>query len=154
MVGSVPAQYFNRCRGLANGIVFACGGLGGAVTSFLLDALIKRFDTAWAFRVLGFITLATGFPAAWFIKDRVPPNRRTFIEWELFRDFRFVVLFVSHHPALYYTKDSNRRSNMISIIASWSRCDFPSTRSTIFPPAIRYNDRPFVKYCRSACCCV
>ena len=64
VVGSLPAQYFNRKRGLANGIVFACGGLGGAVISFLLDGLIQAMGTAWTFRVLGFITLATGWGAA------------------------------------------------------------------------------------------
>ena len=101
VVGSVPAQYFNRRRGLANGIVFASGGLGGAVISFLMDALIEKIGTQWTLRVLGFITLATGWPAAWFIRDRVPPNRRTFIDWALFKDSRFVVLFVAGAVATF-----------------------------------------------------
>ena len=42
VVGSVPAQYFNRKRGLATGIVFASGGLGGAVISFLMEALLRE----------------------------------------------------------------------------------------------------------------
>lgn len=101
VVGSVPAQYFSKKRGLANGIVFACGGFGGAIISFLLDGLIKAVGTAWMFRIIGFITLATGLPAAWFIKDRVPPNRRTFIEWQLFGDFRFVILFLAGAVATF-----------------------------------------------------
>lgn len=101
VVGSVPAQYFSKKRGLANGIVFACGGLGGAVISFLFDGLIKAVGTGWMFRIIGFITLATGFPAAWFITDRVPPNRRTFIEWQLFKDFRFAVLFLAGAVATF-----------------------------------------------------
>lgn len=101
VVGSVPAQYFNKKRGLANGITFACGGVGGAVISFLLDGLIKAVGTAWMFRIVGFITLATGLPAAWFIRDRVPPNRRTFIEWQLFKDFRFVILFLAGAVATF-----------------------------------------------------
>ena len=93
VIGSVPAQYFNRRRGLANGIVFACGGLGGTIISFAMDGLLQKTGPAWTFRILGFIILATGLPAAYFVKDRVAPNRRTFIEWSLFRDFRFVLLF-------------------------------------------------------------
>lgn len=101
VAGSVPAQYFHRKRGLANGIVFATGGLGGAIISFLMEGLIGAMGTAWTFRVVGFMTLATGMPAAYFIRDRVPPNRRTFIEWQLFKDFRFVVLFLAGAVATF-----------------------------------------------------
>lgn len=76
------AQYFNKKRGLANGIVFAGGGLGGAVTSFVINALIERLGTAWAYRVLGFITLATGLPAACLLKERTKIRTATlFVEW-------------------------------------------------------------------------
>lgn len=134
VVGSIPAQYFNRRRGLANGIVFACGGLGGAVTSFLLDALINRLDTAWAFRVLGFITLATGFPAAWFIRDRVPPNRKIFIEWELFRDFRFVVLFVSLACGIIQSQKLRDRSILIVSQLAGAVATFPLLVPPFFLP--------------------
>lgn len=82
---SVPAQYFSRKRGLANGIVFACGGLGGAAISLMMESMLQRLGTAWTFRLIGAMTLVTGLPAAWFVKDRVAPNRRTFIEWQLFK---------------------------------------------------------------------
>lgn len=95
VVGSLPTQYFNRKRGLANGIVFACGGLGGAVLSFAIDALLRGLGTAWTFRVLGFAALITGTPAAWLAKDRVLPNRPSFIDWQLLKDFRFVVLLIA-----------------------------------------------------------
>lgn len=76
-----PAQYFSRKRGLANGIVFAGGGLGGAVTSFCLDSLIENFGPAWTFRVLGLATLVTGLPAAWLVKERIPILTGGFVEW-------------------------------------------------------------------------
>lgn len=101
VVGSNPAQYFYRRRGIANGIVFACGGLGGAVISFLMQALIDKLGTAWTLRVLGFLTLATGLPACWFIRDRVPPSRRTFVDWQLFKDLRFVLLFCAGGVATF-----------------------------------------------------
>ncbi|WDK19555.1 major facilitator superfamily transporter [Colletotrichum graminicola] len=81
VVTVMPAQYFSRKRGLANGIVFAGGGFGGAVNSFALDALLNRLGPAWAYRVLALVTLATGLPAAWLIKERVPVRGSGFVEW-------------------------------------------------------------------------
>jgi nitrate/nitrite transporter NarK len=77
----IPAQYFSRKRGLANGIVFAGGGLGGAAISLSLESLIQHFGPAWTYRVLGITTLVTGLPAAWLIKERIPIRRRGLIEW-------------------------------------------------------------------------
>ncbi|KAK1997021.1 MFS general substrate transporter [Colletotrichum falcatum] len=95
IVSVVPAQYFSRKRGLANGIVFAGGGLGGAVNSFALDALLNRLGSAWAYRVLALVTLATGLPAAWLIKERVPVRNSGFVEWRLFKSFSFLVVFLA-----------------------------------------------------------
>lgn len=78
---ATPAQYFSKKRGLANGIVFAAGGLGGAIISLSLDALIRRLGTAWAYRILGLVTLLTGLPAAWLVRERSPVKNAGFIEW-------------------------------------------------------------------------
>ncbi|KAJ0280788.1 hypothetical protein CBS470a_008600 [Colletotrichum nupharicola] len=95
IVSTIPAQYFSRRRGLANGIVFAGGGLGGAVNSFALDALLNHLGPAWAYRVLALVTLATGLPAAWIIKERVPIRSSGFVEWRLFKSFTFLVIFLA-----------------------------------------------------------
>ncbi|OLN93199.1 Riboflavin transporter MCH5-like protein 12 [Colletotrichum chlorophyti] len=95
IVSVMPAQYFSRKRGLANGIVFAGGGLGGAVNSFALDALINRLGAAWAYRVLALVTLATGLPAAWLIKERVAVRSSGFVDWRLFKSFTFLVIFLA-----------------------------------------------------------
>ncbi|EAU39319.1 conserved hypothetical protein [Aspergillus terreus NIH2624] len=112
VVSVTPAQYFKAKRGIANGIVYAAGGLGGAVISFILNALLSSVGTAWTFRILGFITWGTGIPAAYLIKQRVPIPRTAFVEWyavsnptlrsltylhsrRLFRDIRFVILFAT-----------------------------------------------------------
>lgn len=89
-----PAQYFKAKRGIANGIAFAGGGLGGAIISFVTNGLVQALGVAWAFRVLGFITLATGLPAAYLIKERVPIRPTSFVEWRLFRDYRFILIFL------------------------------------------------------------
>lgn len=81
VVSVVPAQYFSKKRGLANGIVFAGGGLGGAAISFATNSLIQRVGPAWTYRALGMMTLLTGIPAAWLIKERTPIRSATFIEW-------------------------------------------------------------------------
>ncbi|CAM1506081.1 Fc.00g057220.m01.CDS01 [Cosmosporella sp. VM-42] len=94
-ISVAPAQYFSRKRGLANGIVFAGGGLGGAVMSFALDALLQNLGPGWAFRALALMTLVTGLPAAYLIKERVPYRSSGFIEWRLFKSLTFVVIFLA-----------------------------------------------------------
>jgi len=80
----MPAQYFNKRRGLANGIVYAGGGIGGTVISFAMDGLIQKLGPEWTFRIIGFVTLATSLPAAWLIKERAPIKTTTLIEWYVF----------------------------------------------------------------------
>ncbi|TGJ84925.1 hypothetical protein E0Z10_g3834 [Xylaria hypoxylon] len=95
VTSSTPAQYFSKKRGLANGIVFAGGGFGGAIISLALDPLIRSAGPAWAFRTLGLSTLVTGLPAAWFLKERTNVRRGGFVEWSLFKDLSFVFIFIA-----------------------------------------------------------
>jgi MFS family permease len=81
VISTISTQYFNKKRGIANGIVYAGGGLGGTVISFAMDGLIQRLGPSWTFRIIGIVTLATGLPAAWLIKERAPIKSTIFIEW-------------------------------------------------------------------------
>ncbi|KAJ6440072.1 major facilitator superfamily transporter [Purpureocillium lavendulum] len=99
-----PAQYFHKRRGLANGVVFAGGGLGGATVTILQGVLIQRFGVAWTYRVMGLVALATGVPAALVIKERNTatvaagqPSASSVgrVEWQLFRDARFLLIFLT-----------------------------------------------------------
>jgi MFS family permease len=94
-VSTIIPQWFFRKRGLANGIVFAGGGLGGAVISFAMNSLIQRFGVPWTFRVIGFLQLATGLPAAYLLQERNPTQRTTFVDWHLFKDPTFLLLFLA-----------------------------------------------------------
>ncbi|KAM0258946.1 hypothetical protein ACHAQJ_003602 [Trichoderma viride] len=94
VISTVPSQYFSAKRGVANGFMFAGSGFGGAAISFALDSLIQKLGTAWAYRILGLMTLSTGLPAAWLMKERIPIERRGFIEWRLFKSPTFVLIFV------------------------------------------------------------
>lgn len=93
VVSVTPAQYFKAKRGIANGIVYAGGGLGGTVISFILNALLQSVGIAWTFRILGLLIMGTGLPAAWLIKERAPIKPGRMVEWRLFKDIRFAVLF-------------------------------------------------------------
>lgn len=81
MIAAIPAQYFNVKRGLANGLIFAGSGFGGAANSFIMDLLIQKAGLATAFRVLALLTIATGVPAGWLMKERTKIEARSFIEW-------------------------------------------------------------------------
>ena len=94
-VSTLPAQYFSRKRGLANGIVFAGGGLGGSIIPFIIHALTARLGVAWTFRIIGVLQLATGIPAAFLIKERTRVHRNVFVEWSLFKDPTFVLIFLA-----------------------------------------------------------
>lgn len=62
-------------------MVYAGGGLGGAIISVSMDAMVQRLGAAWTFRIIGFLTLATGLPAAWLIRERTAIRAITFIQW-------------------------------------------------------------------------
>ncbi|KAH8829865.1 major facilitator superfamily domain-containing protein [Flagelloscypha sp. PMI_526] len=91
--GSLPAQYFKRRRGLANGLVIGGGGLGGGVMSVTMNYLLDRVGVAWTFRIIGLTTLAVTLPASLMLKERT--RRGTaHIEWSYFRDPKFILLFL------------------------------------------------------------
>ncbi|GKU22844.1 unnamed protein product [Fusarium langsethiae] len=88
-----PAQYFMKRRGIANGIVYAGGGFGGAIMSIATDSLIEKFSVEWAFRITGLLIAVTGLPAAYLIKERTPLIRTGIVDWNLFRQLNFAILF-------------------------------------------------------------
>jgi MFS family permease len=90
-----PAHYFSRKRGLANGLVYAGGGLGGAVMSIAANVMIERHGIEWAFRISGIVLATTALPAAWLIRERTPIQSSGFVDWSLFRQGNFGVLFLA-----------------------------------------------------------
>ncbi|CRK22697.1 hypothetical protein BN1723_012734 [Verticillium longisporum] len=93
-ISLAPAQYFKRKRGLANGIVYAGGGLGGAVMSIASNAMIEQYGVKWAFRITGIALAVTGLPAAWLIVERTPIQATGLVDWTLFRQPNFGILFL------------------------------------------------------------
>ena len=95
MSNSLPIQWFNTKLGAANGIVKLGGGIGATVMAVVSGVLIDKLGVAWTFRIFGILSLVTGGPAAFFIKERVHARRSYDIDWTLFKDPAFCCLFAS-----------------------------------------------------------
>ena len=92
---TTPNQYFSAKLGLANGLVKLGGGLGAVTLSLSLEGLIRRVGISWMFRILGLLTLSTGLPAAWLVKERTPLRNAPFAELSMFKSLPFVAIFFS-----------------------------------------------------------
>ncbi|KAK3805783.1 MAG: major facilitator superfamily domain-containing protein [Benniella sp.] len=93
---SVTAQYFEKRRGLANGIAVAGSGIGGLALAPLTRLLIEKVGIRWCQRIIGFCIL--GFMAAIFpfIKPRVRPVKKGAVfDFSLFKVPGFLWLLLT-----------------------------------------------------------
>lgn len=97
----MPVQYFSRRIGLANSLIKFGGGLGATVLSVTLNYLINRVGVAWMFRILGFMVLVTGIPAALAIKERTPQPKVPILDLALFRSIPFSAIFIAGITATF-----------------------------------------------------
>lgn len=81
VVSVVPAGYFSTRKGTAIGIVYAGGGLGGAVLSLAMEAGVRRLGIEWTFRLLGILMAVCCTPAAWCMRERQTTARKVLIDW-------------------------------------------------------------------------
>jgi MFS transporter, MCT family, solute carrier family 16 (monocarboxylic acid transporters), member 3 len=99
ITNTLPTQYFDGSLGgklgLANGITKLGGGVGAAVLSIALEAIKSRFGVAWTFRICGVICFAICFPAAWFIRERVPMRKLPTVDLSMFRLVPYLALFMA-----------------------------------------------------------
>lgn len=91
----LPIQWFSTKLGTANGIVKLGGGLGATIMAVVMQALIDNVGIPWTFRIMGFLTFATGVPAALLIKERAPSTSVPLVDLSLFKSLRFCCLFVA-----------------------------------------------------------
>ncbi|KAF1952154.1 MFS general substrate transporter [Byssothecium circinans] len=92
---SLPVQYFSGHLGLANGLIKLGGGVGGCVMAIALEALNRRVGIAWTFRIQGLLTIATGLPAAFMLKDRVPLKHMPFVDLSMFKSLPFIAVLIA-----------------------------------------------------------
>jgi MFS family permease len=91
----LPVQYFSGHLGLANGLVKLGGGIGGCIMAVALEALNRRVGIEWTFITMGLLCIATGLPAAFFLKDRAPLRNTPFVDWSMFKSLPFVAVFLA-----------------------------------------------------------
>ncbi|KAK8864113.1 hypothetical protein IAR55_001359 [Kwoniella newhampshirensis] len=65
-------QWFDRRKGLAAGIIFSGGGVGGAFMPSLTQFLIDRIGLSWTLRAWAMSTAVIGGIAICFVKPRLP----------------------------------------------------------------------------------
>lgn len=73
---SVPAQWFNKRRGLALGIVSSGAGIGGVVLPFVQTAVNNTLGIAWAYRIIGFICLAGNILICILVREKYPSHKK------------------------------------------------------------------------------
>ena len=92
---SLPVQWFSSKLGTANGLVKLGGGLGATTMALVAQALIDKVGIPWTFRIIGFISLTTGVPAALLIRERGPSSSTSSVDWSLFRSLPFCCIFLA-----------------------------------------------------------
>ncbi|POR31510.1 Uncharacterized protein TPAR_08278 [Tolypocladium paradoxum] len=95
MANNLPVQWFSDHLGTANGVAKLGGGVGATIMTVVLQLLIEKVGIAWSFRVIGFVSLASGVPAALLIKERAPNYNAPALDMRLFKDSSFSCLFVA-----------------------------------------------------------
>ncbi|TPX37192.1 hypothetical protein SmJEL517_g00815 [Synchytrium microbalum] len=94
-VATVVSQWFSRLRGTATGLAVAGGGLGGFLNAIIIQKLIETQGVPWTLRILGIAQFVSLSLAAFLVKTRVPPTKKINIELDLFKNLKFVFLFMS-----------------------------------------------------------
>lgn len=60
-----------------------------------MSAIVQNLGTAWTFRLIGLLMLVTGLPMTTFLKERVSMRQVTFLDRTLFRDWKFIAVFLT-----------------------------------------------------------
>ncbi|OBR04565.1 Monocarboxylate permease [Colletotrichum higginsianum IMI 349063] len=92
---TLPIQWFSSKLGTANGLVKAGGGVGATVLPLAAQALINNVGLPWTFRIFGLLTLVTGVPCVWLLKERTRIGTASRFDWSMLKDFSFLTLTIA-----------------------------------------------------------
>ncbi|KAL1792540.1 hypothetical protein ACET3X_009047 [Alternaria dauci] len=96
VLAPILPEYFPQRSGLAQGVMFACGGLGGMVWVFVLTALLENIGIRWTlgiFSILSFTILSISSVLA--LPPRKFEKRSTeIVSWKVFQDPLFASLAI------------------------------------------------------------
>ena len=91
---AIVAQYFDKKRAAAIGIVVSGSSIGGVVFPIVLSKLLNGSDIGfgWSIRIVAFIILPFMLSACFIIRPRVPPRKSTMFIGAAWKDKKYVLL--------------------------------------------------------------
>jgi MFS family permease len=94
---AIVAQYFDRKRAAAMGIVASGSSIGGVVFPIVLSKLLNgtNIGFGWSMRIIGFIILPFMLFACAIVKPRVPPRKTTIFIAEAWKDKKYLLLITA-----------------------------------------------------------
>ena len=75
------AHWFMERRGLASGIAFMGGGIGGVLFPLMIQSILPQVGWGWSIRILGFVLLTLCGISAAFCRSRIPPRKGAATTW-------------------------------------------------------------------------
>jgi MFS family permease len=94
---AVVAQYFDKKRAAAMGIVASGSSIGGVIFPIVLSKLLNgsTIGFGWSIRIIAFIILPFMLFACVVLRPRVPPRRTTMFIGAAWKDKKYVLLVVA-----------------------------------------------------------
>eukprot|EP00842_Homolaphlyctis_polyrhiza_P002236 jgi/Hompol1/3012/HPOL_006294-RA len=87
------AGWFDKRRGLANGIAVAGGGVGGFALGPFLRLLLTQVGWRWTLRIIGIMAGTVICISALFLRPRIKKHASLKLDLSLFKDSMFVRLY-------------------------------------------------------------
>lgn len=97
---AIPAQWFEKKRGLATGVTVAGSGIGGASLAPLNRFMISRVGYPWALRIMGMFSVVVVMTILPCIRTRFPISRRRgpIFDLSMFKDRGFSAMYFMVKP--------------------------------------------------------
>jgi MFS family permease len=94
---AIVAQYFDKKRAAAMGVVVSGSSIGGVVFPIVLSKLLNgsNIGFGWSMRIVGFIILPFMLLACIIFQPRVPPRKTTFFVAAAWKDQKYVMLIAA-----------------------------------------------------------
>lgn len=94
---AIVAQYFDKRRAVAMGIVVSGSSIGGVIFPIVLSKLLNgsNIGFGWSMRIVGFIILPFMLLACFIFQPRVPPHKTTFFVAAAWKDKKYVMLIAA-----------------------------------------------------------
>ncbi|WWC93037.1 uncharacterized protein L201_008001 [Kwoniella dendrophila CBS 6074] len=95
-------EWFDKRKGIATGLIFSGGGVGGVYMPFLYEVFLSKLGYKWSLRIFAISTAVIASMAVAFVKPRVPISSKSNIKrmpmpnfWKTFTSWGFLCVFVS-----------------------------------------------------------